>query len=313
MNGLLILSRNAGEYADLINDAGLNHLEIYAFEAPEKTKTVCERVNIVLADPDLLLQALPELIHLEWVQSTWAGIRPLAGPGCRADYILTGIKGVFGPLMAEYVICYMLMNERHALARFASQQKKIWDTAKPGRLRNKTIGILGVGDIGRSIARTAKFFQMETRGYSRTPKACEWIDQGYDLGDSLIDFVRDLDYLVSTLPDTSGTNHLLNKEAFTAMKPQAVLINVGRGNVVDESALVEAVNKGYIAGAVLDVFEEEPVPKPHPFWETPGILITAHTAAISFSEEIAPIFIENYQRFQSKIPLKHVVDFDLGY
>lgn len=207
----------------------------------------------------------------------------------------------------------MLMNERKVLRRFVSQQKKIWDTTTPGRLKNKSIGILGVGSIGMSIAETAKFFQMKTKGYSRHPISCEFIDESYDHSDSLLDFVRDLDYLVSTLPDTPATTHLLDKSIFKTMKPQALLINVGRGNVLDEAALVKAVNEGYISGAVLDVFKEEPLPKTHPFWDTPGIIITTHTAAMSFPVDIAPIFIENYWRFQSGKPLKYVVDLNLGY
>jgi phosphoglycerate dehydrogenase-like enzyme len=313
MNKLLVLSRDAGEYLKIINNVGLKQLEIYAFEGFKKAKIVCDRVNIVLGDPDLLQQALPELDHLQWIQSTWAGVHPLAGLGCRKDYILTGIKEVFGSIMSEYIICYMLMNERNVLRGFASQQNKIWDTTPPGRLRNKNVGILGVGSIGMSIARTAKFFQMKTKGYSRNPVSCEFIDEGYCHGDSLLEFVRDLDYLVSILPDTPATSHLLDKNIFKAMKPQALLINVGRGNVLNEAALVEAVNEGYISGAVLDVFKEEPLPRTHPFWDTPGIMITAHTAAISFPEDIAPIFIENYRRFQSGKPLKYVIDLNLGY
>jgi len=313
MNKLLILSKNASEYASIINNVGLEQLEIYAFEDLTKTKTVCEKINIVLGDPDLILQALPELDHLQWVQSTWAGVRLLAEKGRRKNYILTGVKNVFGSIMSEYIICYMLMNERKALRRFASQQKKIWDTTRPGQLKNKNIGILGVGSIGMAIARTAKFFQMNTKGYSRNPVSSEFIDKGYGQGDSLQDFVRDLDYLVSVLPDTPATNNLLDESIFKAMKPHAILLNVGRGNVLDEAALVKAVNKGYISGAVLDVFKEEPLPKTHPFWSTPGITITAHTSAISFHQDIAPIFIENYQRFQLGKPLKYVVDLNLGY
>ncbi|MCK5836860.1 MAG: D-2-hydroxyacid dehydrogenase [Desulfobacula sp.] len=313
MNKLLILSKNASEYSNIIKNAGLKQLEVYAFEDVTKTKTACDKLNIVLGDPDLLLQALPELDHLQWVQSTWAGVRPLVKKGCRKDYILTGVKNVFGSIMSEYIICYMLMNERKVLRRFASQQKKIWDTTTPGQLKNKSIGILGVGSIGMSIARTAKIFHMKTKGYSRNPVSCEFIDKGYGHGDSLLDFVRDLDYLVSVLPDTPATTNLLDESIFKAMKPQAILLNVGRGNVLDEAALVKAVNKGYISGAVLDVFKEEPLPKTHPFWNTPGIMITAHTAAMSFPKDIAPIFIENYRRFQLGKPLRYVVDLNLGY
>ena len=154
---------------------------------------------------------------------------------------------------------------------------------------------------------------MKTKGYARNPITCKYIDEGYTQTDDITAFVQDLDYLVSTLPDTPATSGLLNRLVFSAMKPASVLINVGRGNVLDETALVDAVCNGKIAGAVLDVFKTEPLPIDHPFWTTKGILITAHTAALSILVDIAPIFMENFKRFQKGVPLKYCVDFNKGY
>lgn len=313
MNRLLILSRDAGEYLTLLRSAGLEQLEMDAVERPEEMGPGCTRANLVLGEPDLVKTILPDLADLDWVQSTWAGIRPLADSGGRKDYLLTNVKDVFGPLMSEYVVCHMLVHERRIFQQHAARQKKIWDATVPGQLRGKTMGILGMGSIGQAIARTARFFGMKTKGYSRSPSSCEFIDQTYDRHDSLPAFVRDLDYLVSVLPDTPETASLINQAVFQAMKPQALLINVGRGSVLDENALVRALKRGDIAGAVLDVFRKEPLPESHPFWEAPGIMITAHTAAISFAGDIAPVFIENYQRFLLGKPLKYLVDLDQGY
>lgn len=313
MNTLLILSGDAPEYEDLIRDAGLGRLDIFAFEAVEPARAVLGRANIVLGAPDLVRMVLPGLDRLEWVQSTWAGIRPLAAPGLRQDYLLTNVKGIFGPIMSEYVFCYLLMHAQKALQRHASQQEQVWDRTLPGLLRDKTIGILGTGSIGQAIARTAKCFHMKTRGYSRRSGSCEFIDTHFTTGHSLKKFVQDLDFLVSTLPDTPATRNLLDREIFAAMSPKALLVNVGRGNVLDEPALVEAVNRGDLAGAVLDVFNTEPLPPAHPFWHTPGILITAHTAALGYPRDIAPIFIENYKRFSAGKSLNFLVDFDRGY
>jgi len=270
-------------------------------------------VNIVLGAPDLIKPVLHGIKHLEWVQSTWAGVSPLVEQGCRKDYLLTNVGDIYGSQMAEYVCCHMLMHERKSLERFFSQQHKRWDNTVPGQLRNKSIGILGVGSIGKAIARAAKFFQMTTKGYARNPITCEYIDQVYTQTDDLAAFVQDLDYLVSVLPDTPATIGLLDGRIFSAMKPASILINVGRGNVLDEAALLNAVCNGQIAGAVLDVFKSEPLPLDHPFWQTKGILITAHTAAVGFPLEIAPVFMENFQRFQSRVPLKYCVDFNQGY
>ncbi len=312
-NKLLILARNSDYYVRILKDAAIERLEIHSIYTPEEAETFCERVNIVLGEPDLIKPILPRIKHLEWVQSIWAGVRPLVGQNCRKDYLLTNVRDIFGPLMAEYVCCHMLMHEKKSIERFISQQHKRWDTIAPGQLKNKSIGILGVGSIGKSIARAAKFFQMKTKGYARNPITCKYIDEGYTQADDITAFVQDLDYLVSTLPDTPATSGLLNSLIFSAMKPESVLINVGRGNVLDETALVDAICNGKIAGAVLDVFKTEPLPIDHPFWTTKGILITAHTAALSVLVDIAPIFMENFKRFQKGAPLKYCVDFNKGY
>ncbi|MFH1154320.1 MAG: D-2-hydroxyacid dehydrogenase [Pseudomonadota bacterium] len=313
MNKLLILSKDAARYSDLINESVLPQLKTVAFNSLKGIQTACSEANLVFGDPALIREVLPYIPNLQWAQSTWAGVTPLIQQECRKDYLLTGIKDIFGPLMSEYVICYILMHEKKVLKRYASQQQHLWDITKPGQLKNKIIGILGLGSIGISIARTAKFFQMRTKGYSRSSLTCEFIDKGYDRNGSILEFVNDLDYLVSILPDTPATSHLLNKNVFKAMKPQSLLINVGRGNVLDEDDLIKAINNGEISGAVLDVFKEEPLPENHPFWDTPGILVTSHTAALSFPEDIAPVFIENYKLFLDAKPLKYKINFDIGY
>lgn len=234
------------------------------------------------------------------------------GNDCRRDYLLTGVKDVFGSIMAEYVICYMLMHERNVLRSFALQERKQWKMPRPGLLRNKRVGIMGVGSIGTAIAEAARFFQMLTSGYCRTLSPRTFIDQIYG-PDQLLEFVQDLDYLISVLPDTSSTTNLIDTPVFNAMKPEAVFINVGRGNTVDESALVHALHRKDIAGAVLDVFQQEPLPKDHPFWETAGLIVTSHTAALTYPEDIAPLFIDNYRRFAAGHPLKYQVDFARGY
>ena len=310
---LLILDRDSDSYARILQDADIEGLEVHAVDTPDKAEMFCKEVNIVLGAPDLIKPVLHGIKHLEWVQSTWAGVNPLVEQGCRKDYLLTNVKDIYGPQMAEYVCCHMLMHERHSLERFISQQNKQWNNTYPGQLKNKSIGILGVGSIGKAVARAAKFFKMTTKGYGRNPITCEYIDQGYTQTDDLAAFAQDLDYLVSVLPDTPATVGLLDDRIFSAMKPESILINVGRGNVLDETDLLNAVRNGQIAGAVLDVFKTEPLPRDHPFWKTRGILITAHTAAIGFSLDIAPVFMENFQRFQSGIPLKSCVDFNQGY
>ena len=311
-NRLLILSHNAHKYAKIIADAGLFDLQITATVSVEQAHQIADQQNILLAPPDLACEILPAMKNLQWMQSTWAGLNKLLGEGCRKDYQLTGVKGVFGSIMSEYVFCYILMHARKALQCYDSQKNRKWQMPMPGLLRGKKIGIMGVGSIGIAIAQTAKHFNMITYGYSRSGASNPEIDKIFNPG-NILEFVGDLNYLVTVLPQTLDTNNLINSTVLKAMKTEALLINVGRGNVLDEGDLVEALNSQEIAGAVLDVFKQEPLPKSHPLWTTTGVIITSHRSALTYPEDIAPLFIDNYNRFITRQDLKFCVDFEKGY
>ncbi|MFT5728025.1 MAG: phosphoglycerate dehydrogenase-like enzyme [Desulforhopalus sp.] len=311
-NRLLILSHNAHKYAKLIADAGVPDLQITPTVTVEKARAFANQQNILLAPPDLAYEILPAMTNLQWMQSTWAGVNKLLEEGCRKDYLLTGVKGVFGPIMSEYVFCYILMHARKALQCYALQKDRKWEMPMPGLLRGKKIGIMGVGSIGIAIAQTAKHFNMITYGYSRSATLKPEIDRMFK-PDNILNFVGDLDYLVTVLPQTLNTNSLINSTILKAMKTDALLINVGRGNVLDERALIEALNSQEIAGAVLDVFQQEPLPDTHPLWNTRGAIITSHKSALTYPEDIAPIFINNYKRFIARQNLQFCIDFERGY
>ncbi|MDH3281035.1 MAG: D-2-hydroxyacid dehydrogenase, partial [Gammaproteobacteria bacterium] len=119
--------------------------------------------------------------------------------------------------------------------------------------------------------------------------------------------------LVSVLPDTPDTTKLLDHDVFTAMKPTALLINAGRANVIDDEALIEALVSRTLAAAVLDVFRQEPLPASHPFWSTPGLIITSHTAAVTLPRDVVPIFVDNFERLCRNAPLNYLIDRDRGY
>jgi phosphoglycerate dehydrogenase-like enzyme len=304
MHKLLILSQDENKYRALIEKARLADLELATQPASD--------VDIVLGEPSLIKAALASLPALSWAQSIWAGIEPLLDSAAHRDYVLTNARGVFGGLMSEYVIGYLLAHERKIFQKFEAQKNKYWDESETGALRGKIIGLLGVGSIGAEIARTAKFFGMTVRGYTRDSETSSDVDTYYH-GDKLPEFTSRLDYLVNILPNTNGTRKIVNADLLNALPSHALFINVGRGPAVDESALIEALTQNKIAGAVLDVFEQEPLPKEHLFWTTPNLLITFHTAAPSLSEDITKIFIENYVLFNEGKPLKYQVDFEKGY
>lgn len=303
MPKLLIFTRDKDEYMRLIEAADLPGLELIDDQ---------QDADIVLGEPKLIQAALPQLSALRWAQSIYAGVEPLVEAGQRRDYVLTNARGVFGELMSEYVFGYLLFHEKKILDRIRSQQARRWERSESGILRGKTIGLLGVGSIGAHLAETAKHFGMIVRGFTIASEESEDVDQ-YFHGDDLLKFTEGLDYLVCVLPRTAETNQIVDRSVLGALPSHAVFVNVGRGNAVDESALVDVLTQGRLAAAVLDVFDKEPLPEDHPFWNTPNLYMTFHTSAISYPEDLTKLFIENYHRYLDHKPLKYTVDFEKGY
>jgi phosphoglycerate dehydrogenase-like enzyme len=309
----LILSRYAGEFRRLIEAENLPALEkITAAKDAAEALPFGNDFDVVFGEPALIRNVLPALPDLRWVQSIWAGVEPLLDPSLRRDYILTNARDVFGGLMSEFVFGYLLLHERRMFQRFQAQQEIRWDGTVTGTLRGKTIGLLGVGSIGAALAGTAKHFEMAVRGYTRSSEGCPEVD-AYFHGDRLLEFAEGLDYLVSVLPNTLSTRRIVDAALLAKLPPHAVFVNVGRGTAVDESALVEALQSGQLALAVLDVFEQEPLSPEHVFWRTPNLYITFHTSAPSFPADLSRLFIENYRRYVAGQPLLHLVDFERGY
>jgi phosphoglycerate dehydrogenase-like enzyme len=317
MSKLLILTSEAEQYTRLIQAANLPQLEF---------TTDLQDCDIVLGEPRLIRDQLPHLTHPKWIQSIYAGVETLMDPALRRDYVLTNARSVFGELMSEYVIGYLLAHEKKIFKRVQDQQAKKWDRAESGWLRGKTLGLLGVGSIGAHIANVAKAFAMNVWGFTRFSEESPNVDKYFHPleSDSLLsdqrkqasalqNFASGLDYLVIVLPRTKDTNNIVNAQVFDALPSHAVLINVGRGNAVDEPALVEALTQGKIASTVLDVTAQEPLPPDHPFWTTPNLLLTFHTSALSYPDDLTRVFIENYNLYIQGKPLKYRVDFDRGY
>jgi phosphoglycerate dehydrogenase-like enzyme len=312
---VLVLARRAGDYRELVEAARLPNLEIVSSTTGDDLPDAAAACDLIFGDPSIVARVLPRMNAVRWVQATWAGVEPLLDPALRRDYVLTNARGVFGALMSEYVFGYLLATERLMFQKYESQKAACWDHGAPGSLRGKRIGLIGVGTIGAALARTAKHFGMHVKGYTRASETCADVDEYFHAPiDRVSDaFAGDLDYLVTIAPNTNATRHVVDARFLAALPPRAVLVNPGRGSLVDEAALVDALASRRLAGAVLDVFETEPLPADHILWRTPNVLVTSHTAALSFPQDIAPLFIENYRRFAAGQPLKYVVDFDAGY
>ncbi len=312
MHHLLVLTKHPDEYRALIEAASCPDLAIVAAADVADGLARGGHSDLLLGDPTRVKQALPHLPRLVWTQLTWAGVEPMLDPTLRRDYVLTNIRGVFGPLMSEYVFGYLLAHERKILARYQTQREGRWDATLPGTLQGKTLGLVGVGSIGAHLAGTARHFGMHVHGYTRSSRDCAHV-QRYFHGDEKAAFAAGLDYLVAVLPNTQGTRGIVDAEMLGALPPQAVVVNAGRGDTIDEAALVAALTSGRVASAVLDVFPEEPLPPSHAFWRTPNTFITSHTSAPSFPRDIVGVFVENYRRFHSGQALLHRVDFERGY
>jgi phosphoglycerate dehydrogenase-like enzyme len=311
-NRLLILSRDTNRYESLIKGLGPEDLEIHGLPAEGDAKALVGRCNILLGEPNRIAPHIPAAASLQWVQSTFAGVEPLLTPGSRRDYLLTGVKKVFDPYMGEYVFAYILALERHLFETLENQRNRTWRQRPYQSLADRLIGICGLGSIGRHIARTAKHFNMTVWGFKRKDQRVQDVDRVFTPR-NFNGFLKGPDYMVVTLPATDNTRHLFDEAAFGQMKNSAVLINVSRGSIVSEPAVVGALEKGLIKGAVLDVFEKEPLSDKSPLWTCPNLFITPHNAGYSFPEDVVSIFAENYRRFMNRKPLLYQIDFRRGY
>ena len=312
MTKLLILDRQAAIYHQYIRDAGLPDLDVLEACDPRTLPAGVEQVHIALGPPDMLATAIPAMPALRWAQSTWAGVEPLLGPNLPRNYLLSGVKDVFGMQMAEYCLCYMLAHERQVIERDHSRRLGVWQHDKPGKLAGKHVVLLGLGSIGAEIALRCRQFGMKTTGVTLSGRAGKQVDACFPV-QKLPEVAASADYLVMSLPGTPATRHLVDARVLAAMPQHALLINVGRGHSIDEQALDSALREGSLGGAVLDVLETEPLPKGHFFWSTPGLQITSHTAAVSYVEDIAPLFVTNLKRYLNGGVPDFLVDFERGY
>ena len=312
MNKLLILEQNAQEYAGELQNRALPALEIVTSNDANCREDHIRSANIILGQPDLVAGLLHQAEQLEWVQSSFAGIEPFCSPGLRTDYHLTGVKGIFGPLMSEYVFAYILALERHLFQMRENQRHCLWESLPYRSLAGVTIGICGLGSIGQHIARTAAHFQMRVLGLRRSPRTTACVEQVF--GPSEVNlFVREVDYLVVVLPSTPQTRHFIDGSVLSHMKESAVLISVGRGATVSENDLARALRAGSLRSAVIDVFESEPLPPASPLWKLGNAYVTPHHSAVTFTKDIVGIFSENYKRFIENKPLKYIIDLKRGY
>lgn len=253
---------------------------------------------------------------LKWIHWCGASVDRIMAPELTAsDIILTNARGIFDSVMAEYVLGYMLSELKLFRETWRLQQQKEWQTRLTGRLSGSKAVIFGVGSIGRETARLLKAVGVKVSGVGRSQREAD-PDFGTIYGPDLaLDAIADADWVIGLLPLTEETTRYYGTKFFDAMKPEARFMNLGRGESVDEDAIISCLEKGKIAGAMLDVFNNEPLESDRPIWEAPNIVISPHTSSYyaEYLEDMANQFLDNFSRFKEDKTLEHVVDKNLGF
>jgi glyoxylate/hydroxypyruvate reductase A len=288
----------------------LPRLEIQSAVRPEEARDFIENAEIILSwqMPDDLLKRAK---RLQWFSSIAAGNEDLVkNPYLPENVILTKAT-VYGEMMAEYVFAYLLYFSRNVSKHFGDQKNRIWDRKRPERLKGKVMGILGLGSVGKEIARRGKQFGMRILGVRRNPEPIRYVDQVFGPNE-LERLIPLVDVLVVALPLTPETYHFLGEEELSLMKEGAVLFNMGRGKTIDEMKLTQVLKSAKIR-AVLDVFETEPLPPESELWKLDNVIITPHVSGINIPEEICEEFLKNYKRWEKGKPLIGLVDRTRGY
>ena len=258
---------------------------------------------------------------LRWVQGSMAGageVAEKAGLG-ETDVVVTTASGIYSGPLAEFVLMAMLQHAKQLDRLRQDKTDKVWRQGAVGALERKTLCIVGMGNIGRAIATRARPFGMRVVGVKRTVReedeAWGYADELYPTAE-LHTALEEADYVAATLPGTPETRHLLDAKAFAAVKQDAYFVNVGRGAVVDEAALVEALEGGRLSGTALDVFEVEPLPAESPLWRLENVIISAHTTDVVpdlINGAQTDLFCENLRRYLAGEELINVLDKRLLY
>ena len=319
VNLLVIADSNSPFFPSLVGMDPRVHVTIA--HDPDAIQAAAAEADIILyatMSASLLSAALPFAGRARWIHSLWTGVEGILGPEMlRHPAPLTNGRGVFRWPLADWVTAMMLHFALDLGRVIRQQQQGVWQPFISTSLHGRSLGIVGYGEIGSAAAARARVFGMKIGALRRhrersvgDPLVNEFFESA-----SLKKLLAFSDYILVALPLTSETRGMLGEAEIASMKSSSVLINVGRGPVIDESALVRALQSGALRGAALDVFDVEPLPAGHPFWTMPNVLLSPHTAdrVEGFLNPAVVSFMENLKRFLSGLPLLNIVDKHAGY
>jgi phosphoglycerate dehydrogenase-like enzyme len=285
--------------------------------AKEKLDTLLAEADVIygLILPKSFLERAPKL---KWIQMMSAGVDRLKDTDIwRSRVIITGVSGIHATPIGEFVLELMLMFAKGAPLCFQMKQKRQWQRYMPRILRDKTVGIVGLGHIGGEVARLSKAFGMRVVATRRSVKQAgkaRYVDLLLPR-EQMRQLLAESDYVVLSVPLTPETHHIIGEAELKAMKPTAYIINIGRGNLIDEEALIHALDEKRIAGAGLDVTETEPLPKESRLWDFENVILSPHVAGgmEDYVMRATALFCDNLRRYLNGKKLRNVIDRDKGY
>lgn len=280
-------------------------------------------LDAILAETDIVygmrvpVNLLPRSPKLKWIQVTSAGVdRYLTEEFKKSRVMLTNVSGIHATPIGEFVMEMMLMWAKKAPLCFELKQKKEWQRFPSTVLRGKTVGIIGLGSIGQEVARLSNAFRMRVIATRRSPR--KQTARNVDLllpPNGLLRLLGESDYVAICLPLTKETRKLIGESELRAMKPTAFLMNIGRGPIIDEDALVKALEQKWISGAGLDVFATEPLPKESRLWDMLNLIFSPHISGgqEEYEQQATELFCRNLKRYIDGKRLINLVNKELGY
>ena len=275
------------------------------------TEFAAEDVDYIVLAPAGLITDFSGFTRLRAVLSLWAGVESIVGNATLTAPITRMVENDMTDSMVEWVTGHVLRHHLGIDANIAAQDGS-WNQTVPPLAQGRNVGLLGLGALGKACAQTLAALNFQVSGWSRSAKqidkvACYWGNEG------LKQVLQISEILVLLLPNTRFTDDIMNADRLALMPKGAIIMNPGRGSLIDDDALLQALDSGQIAHATLDVFRTEPLPPAHPFWAHPGVTVTPHIAAQTRAETSARVIAENIRRNEAGEPMKFLVDRAAGY
>jgi len=311
LNVLVFLRESSARYRERLT--GSDVVQYTFCESEQEVRQSIVQTDVILGSIGFPSHMLSLAKRLRWIQVTGAGIDAFLARGNLPDGVmLTRADVSFGDQIAEYVMGHLLALTQRLRDVHRLQLEQTWQPLKVEFLKGKTMGIAGTGSIGRAVAYHARSMSMRTIGLANRPRELAVFEMVYGT-DDLMSFLSGLDVLVICLPLTVQTCGMFGRHQLAQLKPSTILVNVARGPVVDEEALIDALQERAIRAAILDVFEREPLPPDSPFWGMDNVTITSHHSGLNIPNDIIDFFLENLRRFRANDRLNGLVDPMRGY